>query len=44
MGIVTGVNIPALIEAARLAEALLGHQLPGKVMKGGLLNRSAVSF
>jgi hydroxymethylglutaryl-CoA lyase len=39
MGIATGVNIPALIEAARLAEALVEHQLPGKLMKGGLLNR-----
>jgi hydroxymethylglutaryl-CoA lyase len=39
MGIQTGLDMPALIEAARLAQALLGHELPGKVMKGGLLNR-----
>jgi len=43
MGIATGIDMPALIEAAKLAEALLGHELPGKVMKGGLLNRRSVS-
>lgn len=36
MGISTGVHLPALIEAARLAERLVGRELPGKVHKAGL--------
>lgn len=39
MGIETGVDLDALIEAARLAEEVVGHALPGKVMKGGSLSR-----
>jgi hydroxymethylglutaryl-CoA lyase len=39
MGIDTGVNLDALIESALLAEDIVGHQLPGTVMKGGLLSR-----
>jgi hydroxymethylglutaryl-CoA lyase len=39
MGIGTGVDLPALVRAAQLAESMLGHPLPGKVMKGGLLPR-----
>jgi hydroxymethylglutaryl-CoA lyase len=35
MGIDTGVDLDALVAAARLAEALVGHEVPGKVMKGG---------
>jgi hydroxymethylglutaryl-CoA lyase len=35
MGIETGIDLDALVETARLAESLLGHPLPGKVMKGG---------
>lgn len=37
MGIETGIDLEALIEAARLAEAIVGHPLPGSVMKGGSL-------
>jgi len=37
MGIATGINIDALIECARLAEHVVGHPLPGSVMKGGTL-------
>jgi hydroxymethylglutaryl-CoA lyase len=37
MGIRTGVNLDALIEAARLAEEVVGHPLPGSVMRGGTL-------
>lgn len=37
MGIETGVNLDSLIEAARLAEEIVGHPLPGSVMKGGTL-------
>jgi hydroxymethylglutaryl-CoA lyase len=39
MGIATGIDLPALIEAARMVERMLGHEVPGKVMKGGLLPR-----
>lgn len=41
MGIATGIDLPALIRAAQMAERMLGHPLPGKVMKGGLLPRAA---
>src|SRR5690606_6540964 len=37
MGISTGVDLEALIESARLAEDIVGHELPGAVMKGGSL-------
>ena len=37
MGIETGIDLEKLIEAARLAEDIVGHPLPGKVMKGGSL-------
>lgn len=36
MGIATGMHFPALIEAARLLEKILGHPLAGQVMKSGL--------
>ncbi|WP_353181092.1 hydroxymethylglutaryl-CoA lyase [Bosea sp. (in: a-proteobacteria)] len=39
MGIETGIDLDALVEAAKLAEDLVGHPLPGKVMKGGTLTR-----
>jgi len=35
MGIETGVNLPALIEAAREAERIIGHPLAGRVMHAG---------
>jgi hydroxymethylglutaryl-CoA lyase len=37
MGIKTGIDLSALIECARLAEDVVGHPLPGSVMKGGSL-------
>jgi hydroxymethylglutaryl-CoA lyase len=37
MGIDTGVDLEKLIEAARLAEDIVGHPLPGSVMLGGSL-------
>jgi hydroxymethylglutaryl-CoA lyase len=37
MGIRTGVELDALIECAKLAEDVVGHPLPGSVMKGGTL-------
>ena len=39
MGISTGIDLDGLIETARLAEGMVGHPLPGKVMKGGTLTR-----
>ena len=43
MGIETGVDLEKLIEAARLAEDIVGHPLPGSVMKGGSLKRLRVA-
>lgn len=37
MGIATGINLDALIESALLAEDIVGHPLPGAVMRGGTL-------
>jgi hydroxymethylglutaryl-CoA lyase len=37
MGIKTGVDLDALIDCAKLAEDIVGHPLPGSVMKGGTL-------
>ena len=39
MGVQTGIDLDALVEAARMTEAMVGHPLPGKVMKGGTLSR-----
>jgi hydroxymethylglutaryl-CoA lyase len=39
MGIATGIDLEALAECARLAEDVVGHPLPGAVMKGGSLRR-----
>ncbi len=38
LGIETGVDLERLIEVAREAEKIVGHPLPGKVMRGGNLN------
>lgn len=40
MGIATGIDLEALIECARLAEEIVGHPLPGKVMRGGTLTKA----
>ncbi|HEY7298148.1 MAG TPA: hydroxymethylglutaryl-CoA lyase [Xanthobacteraceae bacterium] len=37
MGIETGVDLEALIDCARRAEDIVGHPLPGSVMRGGSL-------
>jgi hydroxymethylglutaryl-CoA lyase len=37
MGIETGIDLDKLIESAQLAEEIVGHPLPGTVMKGGSL-------
>jgi hydroxymethylglutaryl-CoA lyase len=39
MGIETGIDLDALIECARMAEDIVGHPLPGKVMHGGSLSK-----
>src|ERR1700745_3493861 len=39
LGIETGIDLDRLIECARLAEDVVGHPLPGSVMKGGTLER-----
>ena len=39
MGIETGIDLEALIDCARLAEDIVGHPLPGSVMRGGSLGR-----
>lgn len=39
MGIATGIDLEKLIESALLAEKVVGHPLPGCVMKGGSLAR-----
>ena len=38
MGIETGIDLEKLIECARLAEEIVGHPVPGKVMRGGPLS------
>jgi hydroxymethylglutaryl-CoA lyase len=37
MGIETGIDLDALIDAARMAEEIVGHPVPGSVMQGGNL-------
>jgi hydroxymethylglutaryl-CoA lyase len=39
MGIETGIDIEKLIAAAQLAETIVGHALPGSVMRGGTLGK-----
>ncbi len=39
LGIETGIDLEKLVEAARLAEIIVGHPLPGSVMRGGSLRR-----
>ncbi len=37
MGIETGIDLDRLIECAKLAEEIVGHPLPGSLMRGGSL-------
>lgn len=39
MGIETGIDLEKLIESALLAERIVGHPLPGTLMKGGALSK-----
>ena len=41
-GVETGVDLDHLLEVAREVEAIVGHPLPGKVMRGGALGRHRV--
>ncbi|MCC7104634.1 MAG: hydroxymethylglutaryl-CoA lyase [Chloroflexi bacterium] len=43
MGIDTGIDLDALIECARLAERIIGRELPGQVMKAGKRSELAVA-
>jgi hydroxymethylglutaryl-CoA lyase len=36
MGIHTGLDLPGLIETARMLEHLLGHEVPGQTIKAGI--------
>ena len=36
MGIATGIDLPRMIDVARLTESLLGHELPGQTMTAGI--------
>ncbi len=38
MGVETGIDLGKLWEAGRVAEALVGHRLPGKVHQAGILS------
>jgi hydroxymethylglutaryl-CoA lyase len=35
MGVGTGIDLDKLLEAGRVAEAIVGRELPGKVHKAG---------
>lgn len=39
MGIATGIDLDRLVECALMAEVIVGHPLPGKLMRGGTLQR-----
>jgi hydroxymethylglutaryl-CoA lyase len=38
MGMGTDIDLPALIDLSRSLPALLGHDVPGQVMKAGRVN------
>lgn len=39
MGVATGIDVEALVDCARSVESLVGHPLPGKLMKAGTLSK-----
>jgi hydroxymethylglutaryl-CoA lyase len=43
MGVETGVDLKRLIEAAHLAEHIVGHSLPSKLAKAGVFNRGSAA-
>jgi hydroxymethylglutaryl-CoA lyase len=42
MGVQTGIDLDKLIEAGRVAEAVVGRKLPGKVHQAGLSRRRSI--
>jgi hydroxymethylglutaryl-CoA lyase len=44
MGVETGIDLDALIDCAKLAEDIVGHPLPGSIMRGGSLRRLRASI
>jgi hydroxymethylglutaryl-CoA lyase len=36
MGVETGINLPGLLNCARMLEGLLGHEVPGQTIKAGI--------
>jgi hydroxymethylglutaryl-CoA lyase len=40
LGIETGIDLPKMIACAALAEEIVGHPLPSKILHSGILNRS----
>ena len=40
MGIETGIDIPALLGVAQIAEEIVNHPLPGKLFRAGVFNRN----
>ena len=42
MGIETGIDLELLVEAGRVAEAVVGRRLPGKVHQAGVSSRRAI--
>jgi len=42
MGVQTGLDLDKLIEAAKVAEDVVGRPLPGHVMRGGTLNHTGM--
>ncbi|NCC35686.1 MAG: hydroxymethylglutaryl-CoA lyase, partial [Chloroflexia bacterium] len=36
LGVATGLDLPALMSAARMLERLLGHEVPGQTIKAGI--------
>ena len=44
MGIETGVDLERLIDAAEMAERIVGHDLPGSVKRGGSLDKLRASI
>jgi hydroxymethylglutaryl-CoA lyase len=36
MGIETGIDLDRLVEAGKVAESIVGHNLPGKVHQAGV--------
>jgi len=36
MGIASGIDLPALMQCARMLETLVGHEVPGQTIKAGI--------